>query len=61
MEHVCVKCTTEMKKAKLVTYAGILIKPEGKKFFDSTSSKIITYVCPSCGYIESFAESPNIF
>lgn len=61
MEHICVKCSTQMKKAKLVGHGDIFIKTEGKKLFDSMSSKINTYVCPSCGYIEYFVESPGLF
>lgn len=63
MEHICVKCNAEMKKARLVSYGGsyVAIEKEHKKLFDANESSIASYVCPKCGYIEYYAEIPEIF
>lgn len=61
MEHLCLKCNTEMKKAKLEVYMGITVRKENSKLFDHKESKVGCYVCPTCGYIEYYAERPEIF
>lgn len=60
----CPKCKAEMKKAVVSSAAcGVLIATNmDKKMFDGNKScGIDCFGCPSCGYIELYAQNPKVF
>lgn len=61
MEKKCTKCDIEMNKASLIGSGVDVLVAKIKKGFNTKVSCIDTYVCPKCGYIELFAEKPEIF
>jgi rubrerythrin len=61
MERKCMKCNAGMKKALLSANGGYVLAEEIKKGFNRNVSTVDTYVCPKCGYIEMYAEKPEIF
>ncbi|MCE4093207.1 hypothetical protein ABE112_27780 [Priestia aryabhattai] len=63
MKH-CIKCNNELTKAYISGIQGefeINKKPRG--FFKDSPiySKVSSYVCSNCGYLEFYVENPEKF
>lgn len=61
MEYFCIKCGTEMKRARVTIYGGISIQNASAKPHYGGDSNVLSYCCPNCGFIEYYAEKPEIF
>ena len=60
----CIKCSNELTKAYISGIQGAFeINKKSRGFFmDSPNfSKVSTYVCSNCGYLEFYVEEPDKF
>ncbi|MGL6198570.1 MAG: hypothetical protein ACRC3H_06505 [Lachnospiraceae bacterium] len=60
MNRKCNSCNVVMQEALLNTNAAFCVqtKVKGRK---PKLCNVNVIVCPKCGYVEMFAEQPNIF
>lgn len=61
METKCAKCNADMKRAALSANGGYVLAEEIKKGFKRNVCGVNAYICPKCGYIELYADKPEIF
>lgn len=60
MENNCIKCNGSMQKALLNTNAAFCVQTtrQGAK---PKLCNVDILVCPECGYIDFYVETPSIF
>jgi predicted nucleic-acid-binding Zn-ribbon protein len=58
----CPRCDGEMVSSVLLNPRGeVRVRPRDQTVFDFRESEIGAWTCGSCGYIELFAQQPEIF
>lgn len=63
MEHTCPKCGTPLTKCVAAGAVGKFsaVKSPVRNFTTKESSPLLPFVCPACGYVEWYVETPENF